>query len=452
MSRNPAPLADRPSARWRLHRLPLFVQVAIAVVLGTALGVALKSRPFVPGTEFGNADLGQLAVLVTNMLKALAPPLIFFAVLDAFISTEITWERGRKLLFFSALNVTAAMLIGLCVMNVWRPGEAWRERLAQATATAARTSDRAGDAASASANVAQPPSLSLLESLRRVVPSSVVQPFIEGNLMSLILLAVLIGSGFRAVRRGKSAQGDTDYQPFAHVVATTFQVLLRVLEWVVRLVPFAVFGALAQSVAETGNEVFQLVGVYLAAICVGLALHALGYYTLVVWTFGGHRPRQFLRQALEPVLTALSSNSSLATVPVTLRTLTRLGVSDQSARLSACVGTNFNNDGITLYEAMTAIFLAQASGFALPLAGQMKVVAMCVVASLGAAGIPHGGLAVLPLVLASAGLSAPTIAAAMPLILTVDWIIARCRSGVNVMGDMTVAIQLDRSWPASGSN
>jgi Na+/H+-dicarboxylate symporter len=279
-----------------------------------------------------------------------------------------------------------------------------------------------------------------------MVPTNVVEPFAEGNLMSLILLAILIGAGFRAVRAQHVADDRSAFRAFEDVVETTFLVLLRVLYWIVRLVPLAVCGALAQSVAETGSEVFQLVGVFLAAICTGLAIHALGYYTMVVWLFGRRSPRLFLGKGFEAVLTGLSTNSSLATVPVTLRVLTEeLGVSDQSARLSACVGTNFNNDGITLYEAMTAIFLAQAAGLQLTLGGQIQVVGMCVLASLGAAGIPHGGLAVLPLVLASTGLSSATILTAMPLIMTVDWIIARCRSGVNVMGDMTVAIQLDRS-------
>jgi Na+/H+-dicarboxylate symporter len=463
-----SPTPGRSTVGDFLSAIPLYVQIALAVALGTTLGIVFKSRPFIPGMRFGNADLGELAVLVITMLKALAAPLIFFAVLDAFLRTEITWERGRKLFLFSAMNVTAAMIIGLCVMNVWRPGESWSARLAQATPVSSAVTD---DAASALSNPAvaglesavqspggQDPrpdhssteiadrSLTLVESLKRIVPTNVVEPFAEGNLMGLILLAVLVGAGFRGVRRAQVSQGNVSYRSFEHVVQSIFEVLLRVLEWVVRLVPLAVCGALAQSVAESGGEVFQLVGIFLAAICLGLALHAFGYYTCVVWTLGGLRPRDFLGRGFEAVLMGLSTNSSLATVPVTLRVLTeKMGVSDQSARLSACVGTNFNNDGITLYEAMTAIFLAQAAGLQLPVAVQVKVVGMCVLASLGAAGIPHGGLAVLPLVLASSGLSASTIAVAMPLIMTVDWIIARCRSGVNVMGDMTVAIQLDWS-------
>ena len=142
-------------------------------------------------------------------------------------------------------------------------------------------------------------------------------------------------------------------------------------------------------------------------------------------------------------MTAVSCNSSLATVPVTLRCLERMHVSPQSSRLAACVGTNLNNDGITLYEAMAALFLAQALGFNLPIGNQLLIVVASIIAGAGVAGIPEAGLIVLPLVLSAAGLPDHIIVAAIPLIMTVDWIIARARSGVNVMSDMLVAILLD---------
>jgi Na+/H+-dicarboxylate symporter len=228
-----------------------------------------------------------------------------------------------------------------------------------------------------------------------------------------------------------------------HGVETLYQVLVKALEWVVLLVPIAVFGGVAESVAGTGAKTFELVTVFLAAMLAGLALHAFGYYVLVSWLYGGKSPREFLGAGMEPFVTGLSTNSSLVTIPVTLRALTeRLGVSEQSARLAACVGTNFNNDGITLYEAMVAIFLAQAIGLDQSFAAQINLVVICVLASLGSAGIPQGGLAILPLVLASAGLSDDVIGQAYPLILTVDWIIARVRSGVNVLGDMTLAAEV----------
>lgn len=428
--------SDFPSPPRRAW-FPLYARIALAVVLGVILGKLFGKSPYLPGGTFGNDELGRITMLVVTLLKTLASPLIFFAVLDAFLRTEITFERGGKLILFSLINVIAAMTIGLTVMNLWRPGDAWHGSFLKYAEIAS---------AEGGAQLKASPPLSVVESLRHSIPDNIVQPFIEGNLMSVILLAVLCGAAIRVVRGVQRRDGATAYLAVEHAVATLYQVFVKMLEWVVLLVPLAVLGGVAQSVAETGNKTFPLVAIFLAAMLAGLAIHAFGYYVLVAWLYGGKSPRAFLRAGFEPFLTGLSTNSSLVTIPVTLRALTdRLGVSEQSARLSTCVGTNFNNDGITLYEAMAAIFLAQAVGLNQSLGVQVNAVIVCVLASLGSAGIPQAGLVILPLVLAATGLSDETINIAWPLIVAVDWIVARVRSGVNVLGDMTVAIQLDRS-------
>jgi Na+/H+-dicarboxylate symporter len=196
-------------------------------------------------------------------------------------------------------------------------------------------------------------------------------------------------------------------------------------------------------VGRSGLEVFSVLWIFLATLLLGLSIHALVYYPLVAWLVGKKPPRVYVGQGADAIVTGLSCNSSLATVPVTLRCLDRMGVSPQSQRLAACVGTNLNNDGITLYEAMAVLFIAQAIGYDLGLGQQTVVVLASLMAGAGVAGIPEAGLIVLPLVLGAAGLPEAVIAAAIPLIVPVDWIIARARSGVNVMSDMLVAILLD---------
>jgi Na+/H+-dicarboxylate symporter len=121
-----------------------------------------------------------------------------------------------------------------------------------------------------------------------------------------------------------------------------------------------------------------------------------------------------------------------------------MGVSKESARMSACIGTNLNNDGITLYEAMAALFLAQGLGYDLSIGAQLTIIAASMMAGIGIAGIPEAGLIVLPLVLHAVGLPEPVVAALIPVIFVVDWILARCRTVVNVMSDMLVAILLER--------
>jgi Na+/H+-dicarboxylate symporter len=222
---------------------------------------------------------------------------------------------------------------------------------------------------------------------------------------------------------------------------------MRMLGWVIEAVPFAVFGVVAHIVGKAGISVFAALWKFLVIIVAGMVIHALVYYPLMAWFVGRKSPRVYIGRGANAIITGLSTNSSLATVPVTLRCLDSMGVSPESSRLAACVGTNLNNDGITLYEAMAAIFLAQALGYHLPIEAQLTIVLASLMAGIGVAGVPEAGLIVLPLVLGAAGIPEPIVLALLPLVFTIDWILARCRSGVNVMSDMLVAILLER-WRA----
>jgi Na+/H+-dicarboxylate symporter len=205
-----------------------------------------------------------------------------------------------------------------------------------------------------------------------------------------------------------------------------------------------VFGVVAHIVGKAGLGAFSALSGFLGIILLGMAIHALVYYPMMAWFVGGKPPRVYLGQGANAILTGLSTNSSLATVPVTLRCLDSMKVSPESSRLGACIGTNLHNDGVTLYEAMAALFLAQALGYDLSVGAQITIVLASLMAGIGIAGIPEAGLIVLPLVLSAAGIPEPVVAAVLPLVFTVDWILARVRSGVNVMADMLVAILLER--------
>lgn len=436
--------AERPRQLWRLSRLPLYARVLIGVAAGIALGVIFKTGPIVPGLR--NDDLGQLGLLVIRLLKALAVPLILFAILDAFLRVDISARRGGWLILICLCNVSVAFAIGLTLINGLRPGDQWRGRLADIAGIVEH------ETASFSAAKPEAPKATLdpLKNIAGYVPESLVDPFTKNNVITVVLLGLLGGAALRRVRTRQIAMGNgPSFRVVERFVESVYQTLIQMLHWVVQAVPFAVFGVVAQVVGRSGAAVFYALAGFLGVILLGLALHSLIYYPLIAWFVGRKSPRVYIGRGADAILTGLSCNSSLATVPVTLRCLTeKMGVSDESARLAACVGTNLNNDGITLYEAMAALFLAQAYGFDLTLGQQAVVVLASLMAGIGVAGIPEAGLIVLPLVLAAAGLPEQLILVAIPLILPVDWIIARVRSGVNVMSDMLVAILLDRGRAA----
>jgi DAACS family dicarboxylate/amino acid:cation (Na+ or H+) symporter len=431
--------ADEAPGAGGKRRMPLYARILLAVLCGSLFGLLLPRWA---------GRLGEAGMLVIRLLKALATPLILFAILDSLLRTAIPARRGVHLVLLSALNAIVATALGLLVANGLRAGESWRDQVRSLAAA-----QPAAAAHGASAAVVERASLDPLRNLAGYIPESLVEPFMKNNIIPVVLLALLTGAALRRVRdreararaRGAPAPPGGGVATVEALVHTGLQLFGQMLEWLIWLIPFAVFGVLASVVSKSGLGIFRSLGVFLGVILLGLALHVFVYYSVLLVVLGRSSPWRFFAGALDALLTALSCGSSLATLPVTLRCLTgRLGVSQESARLAACVGTNLNHDGIILYEAGAAVFLAQAFGYPLGLEQQVAIALSAVMAGIGIAGVPEAGLITLPLVLAAAGLPEQVAAIAIPLILPVDWIIGRCRAATNVTSDMIVATILDR--------
>jgi len=206
------------------------------------------------------------------------------------------------------------------------------------------------------------------------------------------------------------------------------------------LIPLAVFGIVARIVAKEGFGPFIGLGGFVFSVLLGLSLH-LTYY-LVRIKFGSWcRPLHVLRGMRDALVMAFSTASSTATMPVTYACLReKVGLREQSASLGALVGANFNNDGTALYQAMAAIFVAQMTlPEPLTITQQFLVVLTAIAASVGAAGIPEAGTVTMTLIFRAIGLDLAYI----PVLLTVDWFLDRCRTATNVMGDVNVSCLLD---------
>ena len=174
----------------------------------------------------------------------------------------------------------------------------------------------------------------------------------------------------------------------------------------------------------------------------------LGCVLSILLVFGRMTPLRFLKGSLDVMGSTFSTASTAATIPITLKALNgKLGVSRESSQLAACIGTNFNNDGTALYQATAALFMAQALGMNLGPLDQLIIVVTTLVASVGAGSIPSGSFVTLPLIFSAVGLPADKI----PVLLTIDWFLDRCRTTSNVLGDMTVAVLLDRTASGSGT-
>jgi hypothetical protein len=222
-------------------------------------------------------------------------------------------------------------------------------------------------------------------------------------------------------------------------ISLSFKAIVIILHWVLDLVPLAVLCTVAENVGTKGFGSFLKLGWFIVAVLVALSLQAVWY--LVRIRFGSWvRPKQVLLGMRDALVMAFSTSSSTATMPVTYACLRdKVGLREDSASMGALVGSNFNNDGTALYEAMAALFIAQMIGVDLSFQKQLIVVLMAIVASVGAAGIPEAGLITMTLVFKAVGLPEKYIF----LLLPVDWFLDRCRTTINVLGDVNVACLLE---------
>jgi Na+/H+-dicarboxylate symporter len=394
------------------RRFPLHLQILLAIAVGLVVGPLLGR---------GASGLGEIGKLVIQLIKAAATPLLFLSIIQAILKTELRRGSLGRLLFWASINASIALAIGLALSNLFQPGRTLSHLTAKDPAAVAAYADKQID---------------LLATLQGFIPTNLVSPFVDNLVLSIVLLALLFGFGLRAVRTEQLAAGQSAFRVIEDGVDTLLRVMELVLGWVIKLIPFAVFGVVAKSVGEHGYSPLRGLAAYLAVGVGGLVLHVLITYHAWLLLVARVPLRAFWREAKVPVSYAMGANSSLATLPITLRALDRLGVPRSASTLGACVGTNFNNDGIILYEGMAVLFVAQASGIHLTLEQQLLVALACMVAAMGVAGVPEAGFVSLALVLNTVHLPLEVL----PLLLTVDWVIARGRSMTNVLSDMLLSL------------
>ncbi len=425
--------ATPPSGIWGWYqRTPLYVRIAVALVMGIGVGLAMGgpdatvfNLPFGPKP----ADFKPIADLVLKLLGALATPLIFCALTHALLTAQVTGRAFLRMLALLMMNTVVAILVGLAVANVVQPGR-WVEN--EPGEVEAGLKKKIDAAATGSKD-------GFLDAVVKVVPSSILKAFVENEILAVIMVALAFGVALRVVRAQQSGLLEQPYRAVEHFLDTIFRCVMVMLHWVFHLVPLAVFAVVARLVGEKGFQPFIQLGGFVVAVILALLIQA-GYYLVRLRMSSWVRPGEFLKGASDALAMAFSTASSAATLPVTFECMTKkIGVKEENASMGIMVGGTFNHDGTALYEAMAALFISQILGLQLSFEQQLLVVVMSVFASVGAAGIPEAGLVTMVAVFSAVGLPPDRI----PLLLTVDWFLDRCRTAINVMGDMSVTCILD---------
>lgn len=370
----------------------------------------------------------RLGGLFLRMLKMVAVPLIVTSLASGVLglggAARLGRMFGRTLTYYFATSVLA-ILTGLVAVNLLRPGLGGGPR--QAAAPAAATGAGLGDV--------------LIQQLENLIPANPFAALVEPNFLSII--AFTLAFSIFSLRIGGEVAAAV-----RRAADTGFAVMMAMTHAIIRLAPLGVFFLVAATTATQGAGLFASLSAYMLTVTVALAVHAAITLPLIVWLFARRSPWQFARAMSPALLTAFSSASSNAALPLTLDCAeTRGGIRNRVGSFVVPLGATVNMDGTALYEAVAVLFIAQLHfGHDLPLAQQVVVCVTALLASVGAAGIPHAGLVMMAIILQAVGLPAES----QGVILAVDRVLDMGRTAVNVWSDACGAAVID-AWEGPDS-
>ncbi len=413
----------------RQRNLPL--QILIALLLGTGAGLLWPKGHVLSGGFQPYALFDFLGTLFLRGLRMVIVPLIAGSIISGVASAGAGRGLGRlftKTFAWYLSTSLLAILVGLLLVNIIQPGiqdgVAVGPRLGltlQDPQMAAQLQDQsAGD---------------LVGIIQRMVPTNPVAAAAEGQMLPLIFFCLLFGialGGLGAEHRAAQLR----------FWESLFAVMMRITGWVIMTAPIGIFGLMAKVTATSGFAAFMPLLKYGVTVLAALILHATVTLPLLVRVIGRLPAGRHARIMVPALLTAFSTRSSSATLPLTMdRIENGAGVSNRVTSFVLPLGATINMDGTALYECVAALFIAQAYGIHLGLGAQIVVVLTALLASIGAAGIPAAGLVMISIILDAVGLPLEGIA----LILAIDPLLDMCRTAVNVWSDSCGAVVVAHS-------
>lgn len=371
-----------------------------------------------------NSFVGDLFM---NGLKFIAVPIVLFSLAAGIASLNDVTKVGRigtKTIVLYLATTALAITLGLVLANLIGPGESFpqelRDQLAAAEAVNAEGKLRSADDARDRGTWA---------TLLDLMPTNPFEAMAKGNTLQVVVVGLLVGIALTLIPRAKAT-------PLIALFDGMTEVVIKIVEIVLILAPFAVFALIVEVLADLGINVLGSLLKYCLTVIAGLALMIFVVYPLILRVLSPVRYARFFRAISPAQLLALSSSSSGATMPVTMECVhKRLGVSEDITSFVIPVGATINMDGTALYQGVAAAFIAQLYGLDLTIGQQLTIVLTATLASIGTAAVPGVGIVMLVIVLESVGIPLEGIA----VILGVDRILDMCRTSCNVTGDCMVA-------------
>lgn len=410
-----------------MKKLALHWQILLGMILGVLFGYVFSQ--FEWGKSFVINWIKPFGTIFINSLKLIAVPLILASLIKGVSDLKNIAQlsnMGSRTIGLYLVTTITAVTIGLSIVNLIKPGETLSEET-RTELLAAYASDAADKQSVAAAQKEAGP----LQALVDLVPSNIFGAMQDnGNMLQVIFFAIFFGVGLVLIPKQK-AKAVKDFFDALN------EVILKLIDLIMIVAPYGVFALLAALIAEAPSaDLFRALGLYTVTVLLGLITMIL-FYIVLVRIFTGKKTSFFLRGISPAQLLAFSTSSSAATLPVTMeRVHEHLGVEEDVSSFVLPIGATINMDGTSLYQAVAAVFIAQAFGMDLSLSAQLGIIATATLASIGSAAVPGAGMVMLVIVLAQAGIPE----AGLALIFAVDRPLDMCRTTVNVTGDASISM------------
>jgi len=421
-------------------QLKLHWQILIALVLAVIAGRLSGTDGSVLGVTL-YAVYGFIGALFMNALKMIIVPLIMASIITGVSGmggAEGLGRLGGKTLLFYMTTSLFAILTGLMFVNLLAPGIIDGEPARQVLGLSQQAADEVA------AKVADRSITDLSDVFLSMIPPNVIQAAADGQMLGLIVFSLLFGFFITRIDRDRGALLGGFWQGVADV-------MMGITDLIMKFAPLGVFGLVAKTVAGVGaeqiNDLAVSLGTFTLSVLLALAVHTLVTLPLMLRFLGGVSPLAHFGAMMPALLTAFSTASSSATLPMTMECVQdNARVSKRTSSFVLPLGATVNMDGTALYECVAAVFIAQAYGLGLSFVTQFTVVLVALLTSIGVAGIPAASLVAITIILATVGLPAEGIG----LILAVDRILDMFRTSVNVFSDSCGAVIIARTEGEKG--
>jgi len=415
-----------------MKSLALHWKILIGMLLGLIFGFLMLQIE--GGSGFTKAWIKPLGTIFVKLLKLIAVPLILASLIKGISDLKDISKFasiGVKTIIIYVITTVIAISIGLTLVNVFNPGDGVSDAtISKLTETYATNSSVQGKIAEANRQQQSGP----LDFVVDMIPENAFSALSNNKLMlQVIFLAIFLGISLLLI-------GEKRAKPLKDVFDSLNDVVLKMVDLIMLTAPYAVFALLANVVVSSGDPELLYALLFYASVVVGGLLLMVCFYLIVVAIVVKKNPFWFLKQISPAQLLAFSTSSSAATLPVTMeRVEEHVGVDKEVSSFVLPVGATINMDGTSLYQAVAAVFIAQALNFDLTFTNQLMIVLTALLASIGSAAVPGAGMVMLVIVLESIGFPADKLAIGLALIFAVDRPLDMCRTVINVTGDATVS-------------